>query len=172
MKIVESLIVEINNLFNKFDIDEEIDFKISNIENYDYQINNLVKYQNNEEIEKIVDKINLLLDGHEVIENFEITKNYFINIKINLNKSEIFLSNIKENLITSAPKKIIIDYGGPNIGKPLHVGHLRSLNIGRSLKELNKIVEIDVVRSGPVAISSLERNTEEKWEFITIEMQT
>ena len=67
MKIVESLIVEINNLFNKFDIDEEIDFKISNIENYDYQINNLVKYQNNEEIEKIVDKINLLLDGHEVI---------------------------------------------------------------------------------------------------------
>ena len=140
MKIVESLIVEINNLFNKFDIDEEIDFKISNIENYDYQINNLVKYQNNEEIEKIVDKINLLLDGHEVIENFEITKNYFINIKINLNKSEIFLSNIKENLITSAPKKIIIDYGGPNIGKPLHVGHLRSLNIGRSLKELNKIV--------------------------------
>ena len=140
MKIVESLIVEINNLFNKFDIDEEIDFKISNIENYDYQINNLVKYQNNEEIEKIVDKINLLLDGHEVIENFEITKNCFINIKINLNKSEIFLSNIKENLITSAPKKIIIDYGGPNIGKPLHVGHLRSLNIGRSLKELNKIV--------------------------------
>jgi len=140
MKIVESLIVEINNLFNKFDIDEEIDFKISNIENYDYQINNLVKYQNNEEIEKIVDKINLLLDGHEVIENFEITKNYFINIKINLNKCEIFLSNIKENLITSAPKKIIIDYGGPNIGKPLHVGHLRSLNIGRSLKELNKIV--------------------------------
>ena len=132
MKIVESLIVEINNLFNKFDIDEEIDFKISNIENYDYQINNLVKYQNNEEIEKIVDKINLLLDGHEVIENFEITKNYFINIKINLNKSEIFLSNIKENLITSAPKKIIIDYGGPIIGKPLHVGHLRSLNIGRS----------------------------------------
>ena len=140
MKIVESLIVDINNLFNKFDIDEEIDFKISNIESYDYQINNLVKYQKNEEIEEIVDKINLLLDGHEVIEDFEITKNCFINIKINLNNSEIFLSNIKENLITSAPKKIIIDYGGPNIGKPLHVGHLRSLNIGRSLKELNKIV--------------------------------
>ena len=36
-------------------------------------------------------------------------------------------------------KKIIIDYGGPNIGKPLHVGHLRSLNIGRSLYNINKI---------------------------------
>ena len=144
MKIVESLIVEINNLFNKFDIDEEIDFKISNIENYDYQINNLVKYQKNEEIKEIVHKINLLLDDHEVIEDFEITKNCFINIKINLNNSEKILSNIKENLITSAPKRIIIDYGGPNIGKPLHVGHLRSLNIGRSLKELNKIVGHEV----------------------------
>ena len=35
------------------------------------------------------------------------------------------------------PKKIILDYGGPNIGKPLHVGHLRSLNIGRSLYQIN-----------------------------------
>ena len=33
MKIIESLIDEINNLFNKYDIDEKIDFKISNIEN-------------------------------------------------------------------------------------------------------------------------------------------
>ena len=39
------------------------------------------------------------------------------------------------------------------------------------IKEINKIVKIEVVRSGPVAISSLERNTEEKWEFITTEMQ-
>ena len=40
------------------------------------------------------------------------------------------------------------------------------------IKQINKLVEIEVVRSGPVAISSLERNMEEKWEFITIEMQT
>ena len=40
------------------------------------------------------------------------------------------------------------------------------------IKEINKFVEIEVVRSGPVAISSLERSMEEKWEFITIEMQT
>ena len=36
-------------------------------------------------------------------------------------------------------KYIILDYGGPNIGKPLHVGHLRSLNIGRSLYNINKL---------------------------------
>ena len=145
MKIVESLIVEINKLFNEYDIKEEIDFKISNIENFDYQINNLVKYQNHEKIDKIVDKINLLLGSNELIENFEITKKYFINIRINLTNCDKFLSNTQENLLTPNPKRILIDYGGPNIGKPLHVGHLRSLNIGRSLKELNKLIGNEVI---------------------------
>tara|TARA_Y100001970_G_scaffold217899_1_gene267033 strand:+ start:1278 stop:2915 length:1638 start_codon:yes stop_codon:yes gene_type:complete len=145
MKIVESLIDEINNLFNEYDIDEEIDFKLSNIENFDYQVNNLVKHRSHNKIEEIVNKLALLLASHELLENFEITKNYFINIRINLNDCDKFLSNIEENLATPEPKRILIDYGGPNIGKPLHVGHLRSLNIGRSLKELNKIIGHQVV---------------------------
>ena len=33
-------------------------------------------------------------------------------------------------------KKIIIDYGGPNVAKPLHVGHLRSAIIGESIKRI------------------------------------
>ena len=73
MKIVESLIDDINNLFSKYDIDEKIDFKISNIENFDYQVNNLVKHQNHKKIEEIVDKINSLLDENAIINNFEIT---------------------------------------------------------------------------------------------------
>ena len=32
------------------------------------------------------------------------------------------------------PKTIVIDYGGPNVAKPLHVGHLRSAIIGESVK--------------------------------------
>ena len=47
-----------------------------------------------------------------------------------------------------------------------------SNRIDSFIKEINKLVETEVVRSGPVAISSLERSMEEKWEFITIEMQT
>ena len=125
MKIIESLIAEINNLFSKYDIDEKIDFKISNIENFDYQVNNLVKYQNHKKIEEIVNKINLLLDKNELIQNFEITNKYFINLKINLTNCDKFLSNIEENILSPNPKRILIDYGGPNIGKPLHVGHLR-----------------------------------------------
>ena len=34
------------------------------------------------------------------------------------------------------PKKIVIDYGGPNVAKPLHVGHLRSAIIGESVKRI------------------------------------
>ena len=45
MKIVESLIEEISTLFDEYSISEEIDFKISHIQSFDYQINNLVKYQ-------------------------------------------------------------------------------------------------------------------------------
>lgn len=36
----------------------------------------------------------------------------------------------------TTPKKVIIDYGGPNIAKPLHVGHMRSAIIGESLKRI------------------------------------
>ena len=36
------------------------------------------------------------------------------------------------------PRKILIDYGGPNVAKPLHVGHLRSAIIGESLKRLGR----------------------------------
>ena len=35
-----------------------------------------------------------------------------------------------------APRKVVIDYGGPNVAKPMHVGHLRSSIIGESLKRL------------------------------------
>ena len=145
MKIVDSLLVEVSNVFNEFGIKEEIDFKISNIENFDYQINNLVKHQNHKKIAEIIDKVDLLLSEHTIVENFELTKNNFINIRINLNDCDVFLSDIENNLLTQNPKRILIDYGGPNIGKPLHVGHLRSLNIGRSLKELNKIIGHKVI---------------------------
>lgn len=39
-----------------------------------------------------------------------------------------------------SPEKLVLDYGGPNIAKPLHVGHLRSAIIGESLKRLFRFV--------------------------------
>ena len=145
MKILKPLINEFQSLLENSNIHEEIDIKISSIENFDYQINNLVKYQNHKDIEKILSDVKELALGVQIIDSFEITEKNFFNFKINLNNVQNYLENFKENVKTEHPKKIIIDYGGPNIGKPLHVGHLRSLNIGRSLYEINQLIGNTVI---------------------------
>ena len=64
---------------------------------------------------------------------------------LNLNLDGDFLKNYL-NEMSSSPKfglkepekklKVIVDYGGPNVAKPLHVGHLRSAVIGESIKRI------------------------------------
>lgn len=46
---------------------------------------------------------------------------------------------------TKNPAKIVIDYGGPNVAKPLHVGHLRSAIIGESVKRIARYMGHNVV---------------------------
>lgn len=43
------------------------------------------------------------------------------------------------------PEKVVIDYGGPNIAKPLHVGHLRSAVIGESIKRILRYCGHEVI---------------------------
>lgn len=43
------------------------------------------------------------------------------------------------------PEKTVMDYGGPNVAKPLHVGHLRAAIIGESLKRIFRFAGDDVV---------------------------
>lgn len=66
---------------------------------------------------------------------------------INLKLSDTFLQKYLEEMRTSPDfgvektgtgKTIVVDYGGPNVAKPLHIGHLRSAIIGESLKRLYK----------------------------------
>ena len=66
---------------------------------------------------------------------------------INLKLSDHFLQDYLEQMRTAenfgivkegAGKTIVVDYGGPNVAKPLHIGHLRSAIIGESLKRLYK----------------------------------
>lgn len=65
----------------------------------------------------------------------------FINIKVCAASAAEYLNAMKEdgNLglsETDTPQTIIMDYGGPNVAKPLHVGHLRSAVIGESIKRI------------------------------------
>jgi arginine--tRNA ligase len=64
---------------------------------------------------------------------------------INMSLSNEFLSGYLQSMskeekfginITDRKDKIIVDYGGANVAKPLHVGHLRSAIIGESIKRL------------------------------------
>nr|MBP3598447.1 arginine--tRNA ligase [Eubacterium sp.] len=43
------------------------------------------------------------------------------------------------------PKSVVIDYGGPNVAKPLHVGHLRSAVIGESVKRIHRFMGDNIV---------------------------
>ncbi len=47
--------------------------------------------------------------------------------------------------VTDAPRKVMIDFGGPNVAKPMHVGHLRSSVLGDSLQRLLRFRGDDVV---------------------------
>ncbi len=145
MRKLENLKSEVENLFKENGLDENIEFRISNIDEYDLQINNLVKHQDSKNIDYISLELKKILIENDNISNFEITKNYFINLRLNMDYFSSYFKDIKNHIKVNNPKNIILDYGGPNIGKPLHVGHLRSLNIGRSLYQINKLAGNNVL---------------------------
>ena len=144
MKLLNNFVTDLKNLLSKYSINEEVEIRISGLEDFDFQINNLIKHEKNKDIDGIRAGVSELLKNEHVIDNYEITEKNFINININLKSFFETINDLEINLQTNN-NKIIIDYGGPNIGKPLHVGHLRSLNIGRSLYEINKIAGNSVV---------------------------
>ena len=74
----------------------------------------------------------------------------FINLKVNdtLIASTIDNINADERLgcdKVAEPKKIVLDSGGPNVAKALHVGHLRSAVIGESIRRIEKFVGNDII---------------------------
>ena len=129
----------LESVLKNFNITEKIDIKLTRNESFDLQINNLVKFKDNPNLIEIIDNFQRELDNEPFIKKYEIGEKNFINIEINLNEFLKTVGKIRNFIKVSSPKKIIFDYGGPNIGKPLHVGHLRSLNIGRSLYNVNKL---------------------------------
>ncbi len=81
------------------------------------------------------------LQENSCFENAEAVAPGFINLKIRPAFLAVFLNEMEksDNLGVekeSNPKTIVIDYGGPNVAKPLHVGHLRSAIIGESVKRI------------------------------------
>ena len=87
--------------------------------------------------------------NYEEFEKIEAIKPGFININI----SKVFLTKYCNDMIGTEKfgckmekdKTVVIDYGGPNVAKPLHVGHLRPAIIGESVKRIHKFFENKVI---------------------------
>ncbi len=89
----------------------------------------------------IAEDVVALLADSKYFEEVQAVKPGFINIKLNKNYVAEYLDEMasEETLgldQTEHPEIIVIDYGGPNVAKPLHVGHLRSAIIGESVKRI------------------------------------
>ena len=139
-EIINSLNMEIDNVglveSNRIDLGQ-------------YQINcamNLAKKYHKNPIEianMIIEKFD------DRFENVNIAGPGFVNISF---KKEILINNANDtkndiyiNIDLEDKKNIVVDYGGANACKALHIGHMRSANIGESLKRLAKVFGHDVV---------------------------
>ena len=88
--------------------------------------------------------------GSSVFSKAEVVKPGFLNLDVQESFLKAYLNEMKTDSrlgmpLPEKPEKIIIDYGGPNVAKPLHVGHLRSAVIGEAVKRIARFHGEDVI---------------------------
>lgn len=99
----------------------------------------------------IADEVADRLSGNAMFASVESVKPGFLNIRI----SGDFLADYANQMAVDRerlglekeayPRSIIVDYGGPNVAKPLHVGHLRSAIIGEAVKRITRFAGNEVL---------------------------
>lgn len=97
----------------------------------------------------IANDIVSFLSNNSMFSKVEAVNPGFININLSNDFIAEYVNEMKMDSRFGCDKateqlKIVIDYGGPNVAKPLHVGHLRSAVIGESIKRINKFMGHDV----------------------------
>ncbi len=117
----------------------------------DYQINDamsLAKIYHESPI-VIAGKIKEVLESDSRFTNINIAGPGFINLSFSdeflINLVNSMEDDILNNIDMQEHKKIMLDYGGANVAKALHVGHLRSANLGEALKRLAKLLGQEVI---------------------------
>lgn len=151
MNIKQILLDKLKETFLKLGFDEsDMSLSFSSKEGADFQCNSAFaiakKLHKNPEMVANEIKDNLSLDFAEM----SVAKPGFLNFKI---KDWAFSKMLEDALLDERlglkkienPKKIVMDYGGANVAKELHIGHLRSPVIGESLARLNKLMGNTVI---------------------------
>jgi len=90
---------------------------------------------------EIAQEIISSLENNPIIDNLTIAGPGFINISVKDTFIAVYINSLTGNprlgcRNVEEPHTIVIDFGSPNIAKPMHVGHLRSAIIGDSLQRL------------------------------------
>lgn len=113
------------------------------------------KYKKNPR--EIAEEITKKLDNRFI--NVNIAGPGFINLSFNeqelLDYSNKAIEDFNVHIDKENPKTIVVDYGGANAAKALHVGHMRAANIGEALKRLAKLYNEKVI--GDVHLGDLGR---------------
>ena len=98
----------------------------------------------------IANEVVAVLEGSKVFSQIEAVMPGFLNLKL----SESFLTDYLKQMqaadkfgleMPKDPKMIIVDYGGANVAKPLHVGHIRAAVIGESIKRICRYAGHEVI---------------------------
>ena len=131
------------------ELDYELEVKVikSKEENVDFQCDDLFKlakkYHKAPMVigEEIIEKLNSIDNFDDYFKSVTLAKPGFINMVVSDKLiNECLRGLMKEDKfgIEEDNKTIVVDYGGPNVAKPLHVGHLRSAVIGQAIYNLLK----------------------------------
>ncbi len=117
----------------------------------EYQLNDAMQLARtyHENPREIATKIAAVLETDDRFENINIAGPGFINISLSEKYATEIINRMNQDLFSNIDKKekkkVIIDYGGANVAKALHVGHLRSANIGEAIKRLAKTLGYEVL---------------------------
>ena len=152
-----SIMKELNNDIEK--IVEQAGYKVENFSLQPSGRRDLGQFQLNDamNLAKVYKKAPRMI-AEDIVKELE-KDNRFTNLNIagpgfiNITLTDEYLGSLltkiyndKNNIIDKREKKtVVIVYGGANVAKALHVGHLRSANIGEALKRLAKLLGYEVV---------------------------
>ena len=123
----------------------------------DYQTNAalVLGKQRSENPRDVAEKILKHFDVADISEAPTVAGAGFINFKLRADAIEkktadLFSDERMGVAKSSAPKKIVIDFGSPNVAKPMHVGHIRSTALGDALARIATFLGHDVIRDNHI----------------------
>lgn len=152
---LESLInKKISDVFTKLDLDTKYaTVKVSDRPDLsDFQCNGALALakQEHKNPREIASQIATLLEQDEDFAKISVDGPGFLNLTL----ANEFIAQNMQNIIeddnlgiakVDNPHRVVLDFGGPNVAKAMHVGHLRSGVIGEAVQRIERLVGNDVV---------------------------